>query len=106
MTPAPGHDLGLDALAQHRHATILHTIPDRLDYAARLLDDALDLLARYGLAEARQPNPIPYRATVEGLRAAGRLRTAADAIPAPGRPSRPLPATSHEEGWHIGPSRR
>lgn len=107
MTPAPGHDLGR-ALAQHRHATIRHTIPDRLDYAARLLDDALDLVARYGLGEALQPNPIPYQATVEGLRAAaGRIRTAAEAIPDPGWPSRPaLPATSHAAGRHIGRSRR
>jgi len=95
MTPAPDPCLGDDRLAHHRHATIRHTIPDRLDYAARLLDDALDLLARYGLAEALQPSPIPYQATVEGLRAAaGRIRTAAEAIPDPGWKSRPaLPAT-------------
>ena len=74
---------GSDQLAQHRHATISHTIPQRLDYAATLLEDALKLLAGYGLTEALQPDPSRYLATPQGLRAAARrIRQAADAIPA------------------------
>ena len=74
---------GSDRLAQHRHSTISHTIPQRLDYAATLLEDALKLLADYGLTEALQPDAARYLATPQGLRAAAsRIRRAADAIAA------------------------
>jgi hypothetical protein len=77
-------DAATDILARHRFVTIRHTIPERLDRAAQLLDDALDLVARYGLAEALQPDPHPYASISEGLRAAAnRIRAAADQIPSP-----------------------
>jgi hypothetical protein len=62
--------------------SVRHTIPERLDSAAQLLDDALDLGARYGLAEALQPDPHGYAPISEGLRAAAnRIRAAGDQIP-------------------------
>jgi hypothetical protein len=98
MPPSLGHDEARDSSTRHRLAVIRHTIPDRLDSAARLLDDALDLVARHGLAEALQPDPVPYQATVEGLRAAARrIRTAAEAIPVPGWSSRSAPDTSRPQ---------
>lgn len=73
-----------DILARHRLVTIRHTIPERLDRAAQLLDDALDLVASYGLGEALQPDPHPCAPISEGLRAAAnRIRAAADQIPSP-----------------------
>jgi hypothetical protein len=92
MHPAHRRDLAAETSARQRLAAMQHTVPDRLDSAARLLDDALDLVARHGLAEALQPDPVSYQATAEGLRAAARrIRTAAEAIPLPGWSSRPAP---------------
>jgi len=92
MPPAHRRDLAAETSARDRLATMRHTLPDRLDSAARLLDDALDLVARHGLAEALQPDPVPYQDTVDGLRAAARrIRSAAEAIPLPGLSTRPAP---------------
>jgi hypothetical protein len=73
-----------DILANHRLVTILFTIPERLDRAGQLLDDALDLVARYGLAEALQPDLNQYTAVSVGPRAAAnRIRAAGAQIPGP-----------------------
>lgn len=55
-------DAAPDILTRHRLSTIRNTIPERLDSASQLLDDALDVVARYGLAEALEPDPNPYAA--------------------------------------------
>ena len=83
VTPFRGDpDSGLPA--RQRYATIRHSIPKQLDAAAQLLEDSLDLVVRYGLAEALQPQSAPYRRIVDELRtAAARIRAAATEIPDP-----------------------
>jgi hypothetical protein len=104
MRTEPG-DAAPDTLARQRLVTIRHTIPERLDRAAELLDDALDLVARYGLAEALQPDPKPYAAISEGLRAAAnRIRAAGDRIPGAPDWSPPKLYPSDEPG-RASPSR-
>ncbi len=61
----PREDRAREVGAERRYLAITHTIPDGLDRAAQLLDEALDLLARYGLAEALQPDAGPYQATAD-----------------------------------------
>jgi hypothetical protein len=75
-----------EALARRRYVTIGHTIPDRLDCVAQLLNEVLGQVHTYRLDEALQPTVEQYRTVVEGLGAAAeRLRLAAELIPEPGR---------------------
>ncbi len=86
----PREDRAREVGAERRYLAIKHTIPDGLDHAAQLLDEALDHLARYGLAEALQPDAAPYQATADGLRtAANRLRAAVSRMPDPGSSRQP-----------------
>jgi hypothetical protein len=93
MTAEPSRDANAH-LAHHRYVTIKHTIPDRLDLIADQLGDCLEMVSRYGLAEALQPDPATYQGLARGLRdAAGRIRAAAQHIPSGERGS----------GGHIDP---
>jgi len=77
---------GRTALARHRYVTIRYTIPDRLDCAARMLNEVLGHVHAYRLDEALQPTVEQYQAVAVGLAgAAERLRLAAELIPEPGR---------------------
>lgn len=71
-------------LACHWYLTVRHTIPARLEYAAGLLGDAIELAYRYELDDAFEEPPERLRTAREDLlSAARRIREAAARLDAP-----------------------
>jgi hypothetical protein len=56
------------ALIRHRYIAIKRTVPDRLDWITGSPTDCLDLVARFRLEEALEPNVTPSRHPVQEMR--------------------------------------
>jgi hypothetical protein len=72
------------ALIRHRYIAIKRTVPGWLDWITRSPTDCLDLVARFRLEEALEPNVTPSRHPVQEMRCpVSRVREAASRIPDP-----------------------